>query len=111
MTRNWVGFYNGCPVRGALLNKTLCVGAKVAVSDRGVWPAVSVGGALQQFFRATATGAFIAFDDPLDAAITSDEGGRGDHAGFTGAFVGMVAQDLTGQGWSALVLDFSCQPL
>jgi xylan 1,4-beta-xylosidase len=37
----------------------------------------------------------------LDASLVSDEGGRGEHASFTGAFVGMVAYDLTGQGWQA----------
>ncbi len=34
----------------------------------------------------------------FDAAILSDEAGRGEHANFTGAFVGMAAQDLTGGG-------------
>ena len=42
----------------------------------------------------------------LDASIISDEGGRGEHASFTGAFVGLVAHDLTGQGWSADVTRF-----
>ena len=37
---------------------------------------------------------------PLDAAIISDEDGRGGHASFTGAPVGMLACDLTGQRWS-----------
>ena len=39
----------------------------------------------------------------LDASVLSDEGGRGEHADFTGAFVGMAAQDLTG---NALAADF-----
>jgi xylan 1,4-beta-xylosidase len=42
----------------------------------------------------------------LDAWIVSDEGGRGEHASFTGAFVGVVAHDLTGQGWTADVTRF-----
>jgi xylan 1,4-beta-xylosidase len=42
----------------------------------------------------------------LDAALISDEGGRGEHASFTGAFVGVVAHDLTGQGWTADVTRF-----
>ena len=42
----------------------------------------------------------------LDASLISDEGGRGEHASFTGAFVGMVAHDLTGQGWTAEVTRF-----
>ncbi len=43
----------------------------------------------------------------LDASIVSDEGGRGEHASFTGAFVGMVAYDLPGQGWTADVTQFA----
>jgi xylan 1,4-beta-xylosidase len=42
----------------------------------------------------------------LDASVISDEGGRGEHASFTGAFVGVVAHDLTGQGWTADVTRF-----
>lgn len=40
----------------------------------------------------------------LDAAVLSDEGGRGEHASFTGNFVGMAAFDVTGHG---LVADFT----
>ena len=40
----------------------------------------------------------------LDATILSDEGVRGEHSNFTGNFVGMAAQDLSGQGKTA---DFS----
>ena len=29
---------------------------------------------------------------------------------FTGAFVGMLAHDLTGQGWAAEFLDFAYAP-
>ena len=47
----------------------------------------------------------------LDASIVSDEGGRGEHASFTGAFVGVVAHDLTGQGWTADVLRFRYAPV
>ena len=39
----------------------------------------------------------------LDASLISDEAGRGVHGSFTGAFVGMVAFDLSG---SALPADF-----
>ncbi|MDV7143127.1 glycoside hydrolase family 43 protein [Tropicimonas sp. TH_r6] len=37
----------------------------------------------------------------LDASVLSDEGGRGEHSNFTGAFVGMAAQDASGQGLPA----------
>jgi xylan 1,4-beta-xylosidase len=40
----------------------------------------------------------------LDASLISDEAGRGVHGSFTGAFVGMVAFDLSG---GALPADFS----
>ncbi len=40
----------------------------------------------------------------LDASVLSDEGGRGEHASFTGAFVGMIAFDTSG---AALPADFS----
>ena len=42
----------------------------------------------------------------LDASIISDEGGKGEHSSFTGAFIGLVAHDMTGQGWQADVLRF-----
>ncbi|WP_426034128.1 hypothetical protein [Cypionkella sp. TWP1-2-1b2] len=46
----------------------------------------------------------------LDASVISDEGGRGEHASFTGAFVAMVAYDLTGQGSSADFTRFGYHP-
>ena len=46
----------------------------------------------------------------LSAAEISDEGGRGEHASFTGAFVGMFAFDLTGQGKTACFKRFSYDP-
>lgn len=46
----------------------------------------------------------------MDASINSDEGGRGELASFTGAFVGMLAHDLTGQSWSSDFLSFDYSP-
>ncbi|MBL8582052.1 MAG: glycoside hydrolase family 43 protein [Rhizobiaceae bacterium] len=40
----------------------------------------------------------------LDASVISDEGGRGEHGSFTGAFVGMMAFDTSG---SARPADFA----
>ena len=40
----------------------------------------------------------------LDASILSDEGGRGEHGSFTGAFVGMAAFDTSG---AAVPADYS----
>ena len=37
----------------------------------------------------------------LNYALISDEGGKGEHSNFTGAFVGMCCQDLSGRGCPA----------
>ena len=37
----------------------------------------------------------------LDYSVISDEGGKGEHRSFTGAFVGLCCQDLSGRGWPA----------
>ena len=37
----------------------------------------------------------------LDASLLSDEAGKGEGANFTGAFVGLCCQDLTGRGQRA----------
>ncbi len=71
---------------------------------------MNVDGARQQFFWASETGDFAPLGEVLDASIISDEGGRGEHASFTGAFVGLFAHDLTGHGWRALVSAFSYAP-
>jgi xylan 1,4-beta-xylosidase len=72
---------------------------------------VRVTGPTQQFYWCPANGNPQPFGPELDASLISDEGGRGEHASFTGAFVGLVAHDLTGQGWSADVLRFDYSPL
>jgi xylan 1,4-beta-xylosidase len=46
----------------------------------------------------------------LNAAVLSDEGGRGEQSSFTGAFVGMVAFDTTGLGREARFAKFSYDP-
>ncbi len=38
---------------------------------------------------------------PLDASLLSDEAGKGEGANFTGAFVAVCAQDVSGQAWPA----------
>lgn len=62
---------------------------------------VQVDGPVQRFYWGIEGAADQPLGDDLDASIISDEGGRGEHASFTGAFVGMFAMDLTGQGWGA----------
>lgn len=75
--------------------------ARIPVPDGPVRIGVRVDGRLQQFsVNGQPAG------PQLDAALISDEGGRGEHASFTGAFVGLLAHDLTGLGWQALVPTF-----
>lgn len=47
----------------------------------------------------------------LDASVLSDEGGRGEHASFTGAFVGMMAFDTSGRAKHADFSHFRYTPL
>lgn len=84
-------------------------GAPVPLPDGEVRLAVEVNGATQQFLLHGA-GGWQPVGPALDASIISDEGGRGEHASFTGAFVGLVAHDLTGQGWGADVTFFRYEP-
>lgn len=70
---------------------------------------VSVDHARQQFLLGTGEG-WQPFGPDLDASVISDEGGRGEHASFTGAFVGMLAFDTTGQGREALFTRFVYRP-
>ena len=64
--------------------------------------AAEVNGAELQFLADWGQG-WQAVGPALDASVISDEGGRGEHASFTGAFVGMLAFDTSG---SARVADF-----
>ncbi len=67
---------------------------------------VEVDGRWQQFYVAGADGAWQKVGPELDAGILSDDAGRDVDASFTGNFVGMCAQDLTGQGAPADFSDF-----
>jgi len=80
------------------------------LADGPVRIEVRVDGPTQQFHAATGDAPLAPVGPQLDARITSDEGGRGEHASFTGAFVGMLAHDLTGQGWTADFLRFDYIP-
>ena len=75
------------------------------VAEGKVTLGVTVDRAVQRF---SVNG--VAVGPELDASVVSDEGGRGEHASFTGAFVGVVAHDLTGQGWTADVTRFRYAP-
>ena len=71
---------------------------------------VEVDLATQQFFWRTAGGDWQPFGPALDASVISDEGGRGEHASFTGAFVGMVAMDTSGMAREARFTRFRYEP-
>jgi xylan 1,4-beta-xylosidase len=57
--------------------------------------AAEVKGATLQFFYDGGEG-WRPAGQVLDASVISDEGGRGAHGSFTGAFIGMLAFDTSG---------------
>jgi xylan 1,4-beta-xylosidase len=72
--------------------------------------AASVDGAVLRY-SVKLDGKWAPVGGPLDASLVSDEGGvRGEHGSFTGAFVGMAAFDITGQGAAADFDWFSYTP-
>ena len=81
----------------------------VPLQDGPVDLRVTVDGPAQQFWYRQ-DGDWQAFGPVLDASVISDEGGRGEHASFTGAFVGLVAFDVTGQGKEARFTRFDYLP-
>ena len=50
-----------------------------------------------QFFWSLDGAGWTPIGPKLDAGVLSDEAGKGEGANFTGAFVGMCCQDLTGR--------------
>ena len=70
--------------------------------DKAVRLALEVDGAVLRGFYDAGNGWNLVGPD-LDASVISDEGGRGEHGSFTGAFVGMVAFDTSG---TAIPADF-----
>jgi len=71
---------------------------------------VTVDHAAQRFWWRQGTAEWQALGPELDASVISDEGGAGEHANFTGAFVGMVAMDLTGRAAEARFARFDYRP-
>lgn len=76
------------------------VGEGIAIEDGPVQLGVDVTDAEMQF-RFRQAGAWQPIGPILDASVLSDEGGRGEHASFTGNFVGMACQDITGRALPA----------
>ncbi|MBX3581678.1 MAG: glycoside hydrolase family 43 protein [Rhizobiaceae bacterium] len=69
----------------------------VALNAGPVGLAADVDGAALRFSYRQGGGSWQAVGPVLDASVVSDEAGRGEHGSFTGAFVGMVAFDTSGQ--------------
>lgn len=82
----------------------LPLGTGYPIPEGPVELGVDVDLAALQFRWRVAGGTWAPIGPVLDASILSDEGGRGEHATFTGAFVGIAAQDNSGTAWTA---DFS----
>lgn len=80
------------------------------IADGPIELSVVTKNALQQFWIRQGKD-WEKFGPELDAAVLSDEGGRGAHGSFTGNFVGMAAFDLTGQGKPAEFSRFEYVPL
>ena len=77
---------------------------RVALPEGPVVLKVVTANHRQQFFVGSDHSSLKPIGPVLDASLLSDEAGKGEHANFTGNFVGMNAQDLTGHGKFA---DFS----
>lgn len=54
-----------------------------------------------QFYYKMDDGEWTKIGPVLDASVISDEGGRGEHGSFTGAFIGMMAFDTSGRANTA----------
>ena len=81
----------------------------VPVPDGPVRLSVEVRAAHQQFFWEMGEGR-QPLGPPRDASHVSDEGAQGEHASFTGAFVGMLAYDVSGRAAEARFTDFRYAP-
>lgn len=78
------------------------IGGGVAVPEGPIHLAMEVeGNDLLFFWRSHSAPAWQPVGPVLDAGVVSDEGGRGEHGSFTGAFVGMFAFDTSGRGQPA----------
>ncbi|MBD9647318.1 glycoside hydrolase family 43 protein [Ensifer sp. ENS09] len=78
------------------------VGGGIAVPDGPLKLAMEVrDNDLQFLWRASGIAEWQPIGPVLDAGVVSDEGGRGEHGSFTGAFAGLFAFDTSGAGKAA----------
>jgi len=83
----------------------------VPIPDGPVALAVEVDHLTQQFHWAPEGAEWTPLGPPREAWRITDEGGREpEHSSFTGAFVGMLAYDITGQGAEARFDRFAYTP-
>jgi xylan 1,4-beta-xylosidase len=76
---------------------TYPVGSGIAVPDGPIHLAMEVrDNDLQFFWRGADQAQWLTIGPVLDAGVISDEGGRGEHGSFTGAFAGIFAFDISG---------------
>ncbi|WP_139790402.1 glycoside hydrolase family 43 protein [Rhizobium rhizosphaerae] len=91
---------------------TFPAGSGIAVPDGPLTLALEINGnGLQFFWRGAGMADFKAIGPELDASVISDEGGRGEHGSFTGAFLGVFAFDISGRAQPADVSRFVYRPL
>ncbi|MBB4953465.1 xylan 1,4-beta-xylosidase [Agrobacterium vitis] len=84
------------------------IGSGISVPDGPLDLAMEVAdNDLHFFWRPGGEDEWRDIGDALDAGVISDEGGRGEHGSFTGAFAGVFAFDLTGQATPADFAGFS----
>jgi len=77
---------------------TFPIASGVSIPDGRVQLSVEVqDNDLQFFWQTEGMGAWQKIGPVLDGGVVSDEGGRGEHGSFTGAFVGVFAFDITGR--------------
>jgi xylan 1,4-beta-xylosidase len=77
-------------------------GSGVSVEEGPVHLAMEVrGNDLDFFWRGSGSNDWEHLGPTLDASMISDEGGRGEHESFTGAFAGMFAFDTSGRSQPA----------
>lgn len=78
------------------------VGGGIAIPEGPLELAMEVrDNDLQFLWRASGTAEWQPIGPVLDAGVVSDEGGRGEHGSFTGAFAGLFAFDTSGAGKAA----------
>lgn len=74
---------------------------KISYHSSSIYLKASVKRDVLQFYFSEDGLGWLKVGDALDYSVISDEAGKGEGANFTGAFVGMCCQDLTGQGTPA----------